>query len=230
MVDSQFAPLTERLAAAIRTISDGRIRLLVNTHVHSDHTGGNEHFAQLGATIIARPRLRARLADASTPPAGLPVVVYDNPMTINMNGEAILLMPVPSAHTDGDTAVRFPGVDVLMTGDVFRAVGCPNIDRANGGSLTGLLAELNAFIASAGPGTKVVPGHGAITDRAAIAAHRDMVVAIRDRVSKLRKQKRTVEQIVASKPPADYDERVGNVTASADRFVQQLYAELAGAR
>jgi len=228
VVDSQFAPLTEKLVAAIKAVSDGRIRLLVNTHVHGDHTGGNENFGKMGVTIMARPRLRARLIDAKTPPAGLPVVVYDSPMTINMDGEVVQLIPLPAAHTDGDTAVKFTSADVLYTGDVFRSVGYPNIDRANGGSLPGILAGLNTLIANAGPATKVAPGHGPITNRAAIEAHRDMVVAIRDRVSTLMKQQKTVEQIVASKPTADYDERVGNAAASADRFVGQLYAELGG--
>ena len=177
---------------------------------------------------MARPWLRARLVDGKTPAAGLPVVVYDSLTTINMNNETVQLIPLPAAHTDGDTGVRFTTADVLMTGDVFRSVGYPNIDRANGGSLKGILAAFDTLLANAGPQTKVVPGHGPITNRAAIQAHRDMVVTIRDRVSALMKEKKTVEQIVASKPTADHDERVGNAAASANRFVQQLYAELGG--
>lgn len=228
IVDAQFPQLTDKLVAAIRKVSDGRLRLLVNTHVHGDHTGGNENFGKLGVTIMSRPLLRKRLVDSKTPAAGLPTVTYDNPVAINMNGEVIQLIPLPPAHTDGDTAVRFPAADVLMTGDVFRSVGYPNIDRANGGSLKGLLAALNTFIDSAGPSTTVVPGHGPITNRAALIAHRDMVLVMRDRVAKLIKARKTIAQVTAAKPTADHDEQVGNAAASADRFVGQLYAELGG--
>ena len=236
IVDSQFAQLSERLLAAVRQISTAPLRFLVNTHVHGDHTGGNASFAAAGAVILARPMLRERLmkptapatgaAPAPAPPAALPVVTYENRTIVNLNGEAIELIPLPSAHTDGDTAVRFPRADVLMTGDVFRSVGYPNIDRANGGSLKGILDGLATLIASANTDTRVLPGHGDITNRAALVAHRDMVIVMRDRVAKLIKEGRTEEQIVASKPTADYDQRVGNAAQSADRFLGQLYAEL----
>src|SRR6059036_3836368 len=145
MVDAQFAPLTDKIVAAIKQISDGRIRFLVNTHVHGDHTGGNENLGKLGVVILARPELRARLvkpspgANGAVPPsapaAALPVVTYNGPVTVHMNGEEIRLVPVPVAHTDGDTMVFFPGQNVLMMGDYFRTVGYPNIDRVNGGTL-----------------------------------------------------------------------------------------------
>jgi cyclase len=240
VVDSQFAPLSDRLIAAIRQVSQAPLRFLVNTHVHGDHTGGNANFAAAGATILARPLLRERLmkpaapatgaAPAPAPPAALPVLTYDSRTIVNLNGEAIELIPLPLAHTDGDTAVRFPNADVLMTGDVYRSTGYPNIDRANGGTLKGILEALDTLIKLAGPNTRVAPGHGDITNRAALVAHRDMVVLMRDRVAKLIKDGRSEEQIVASKPTADHDERTGNAAQSADRFVGQLYAELRGSK
>jgi glyoxylase-like metal-dependent hydrolase (beta-lactamase superfamily II) len=236
LVDSQFAAVSERLMAAIRQISGAPLRFLVNTHVHPDHTGGNANFARAGATILARPLLRERLmkpappaggaAPAPVAPQALPVVTYYARTTIYLNGEAIELVPLPLAHTDGDTAVWFPKADAVMTGDVFRSVGYPNIDRANGGSLKGLLEGLETLLKMAGPDTRVIPGHGDITNRAALAAHRDMVVVMRDRVSKLIQEKRTEEQILTSNPTADHDQRVGNAAATADRFIRQLYAEL----
>jgi glyoxylase-like metal-dependent hydrolase (beta-lactamase superfamily II) len=156
----------------------------------------------------------------------LATVTYDDRTTIYMNGEEIQLVPLRDAHTDGDTAVRFPTADVLMTGDVFRSVGYPNIDRANGGTLKGILAALDLLVNSAGPNTTVVPGHGPITNRAAIVAHRDMAKAVSDRVAKLKSQGQTVDQVVAAKVTAEFDEKVGNAAMSADRFVQQVYAEL----
>jgi glyoxylase-like metal-dependent hydrolase (beta-lactamase superfamily II) len=236
MVDAQFAPLTEKIVAAIKQISDGRIRFLVNTHVHGDHTGGNENFGKMGATILARENLRMRLEKPNPgangapgvpmPAAGLPVITYDAPMTIRMNGEEVRLIPAPAAHTDGDTFVKFVNADVLMTGDFYRSIQYPNIDRANGGSLPGLINALNAVIANAGPNTKIVPGHGPVVDRAAVTAHRDMVMAIRDKVAPLVRDGQTQEQVVAAKPTADYDTKVQQPGTTADRFVGQLYAEL----
>jgi cyclase len=234
MVDSQFAPLSEKIAAAIKQLTDRPIRFMVNTHVHGDHTGGNENFAKMGVTIISRDELRARLAappNGPRPaPASLPLVTYRGGMTLHMNGEDVQLIPVPAAHTDGDTMVRFPGVDVIMTGDFYRSVGYPNIDRANGGTLNGLVAGLNAVIDTARPTTKIVPGHGAIVDKTAVAAHRDMVLAIRDRVAALVRQGKTQDEVVAAKPTSEYDARVPQPGQTADRFVGQLYAEIKGAR
>ena len=236
MVDAQFAPLSEKIMAAIKQISDGRIRFLVNTHVHGDHTGGNENFGKAGATILARENLRTRLEKPNpgangqpgvpTPPAGLPMITYDAPLTIRMNGEEVRLIPAPRAHTDGDTFVKFVNADVIMTGDFYRSIQFPNIDRANGGSLPGLVDALNAVIANAGPNTKIVPGHGPVVDRAAVTAHRDMVVAIRDKVATMVREGKTQEQVVAAKPTSDFDAKVQQPGTTGDRFVGQLYAEL----
>ncbi len=241
MVDSQFAPLGDKIVAAIRQISDGRIRFLINTHVHGDHTGGNENIGKLGATILARDNLRARLLKPNplangqpgvpAPPMALPVVTYDAPLTIRMNGEEVRLIPVPAAHTDGDTMVYFPAANVIMTGDFYRSTGYPNIDRANGGTMNGMLAGFDAIIALARPDTKIVPGHGATVDKTAVAAHRDMMIGVRDKVAALVRQNKTQEEAVAAKPTAEFDAKVTGATPmTADRFVGQLYLELKSAR
>jgi glyoxylase-like metal-dependent hydrolase (beta-lactamase superfamily II) len=234
MVDSQFAPLSDKIAAAIRQVSDRPIKFMVNTHVHGDHTGGDENFAKMGVTIIARDELRARLAAPPNGPkpaaAALPIVTYKGAMTFHINGEDVQLIAVPAAHTDGDTMVKFPNADVIMTGDFYRSAGFPNIDRANGGTLNGMLAGLQAVVDAAGPSTKIVPGHGAIVDKNAVAAHRQMIVAIRDKVAALVKQGKTQQEVIAAKPTSEYDAKVPQAGTTGERFVGQLYAEVSGAR
>jgi cyclase len=240
MVDGEFAPLTEKIVAAIKKISPAPIRFMVNTHVHGDHTGGNENFGKMGVTIFARTELRDRLAHPApgangapgtpAPAAALPVITYDDPITFHFDGEEVRLIPIRRAHTDGDTLVRFVNNDVIMTGDFYRSLGYPNIDRANGGSLNGMLTGLGQIVAMAGPNTKIIPGHGVIVDKTAVAAHRDMLVALRDKVSALIAQGKTQDEVVAAKPTAEYDAKVPDAANTSTRIITQLYAELKGAK
>ena len=240
LVDTQFAPLTDKIVAAVKQISTGPIRFVINTHLHGDHTGGNENLGKMGAVILARDELRWRLAHpgptaqgapgVAAPPKALPMLTYRAPLTFHMNGEDVEAIPVRVAHTDGDTLVRFPGVDVLMTGDYFRSVGYPNIDRNNGGTLKGMIEGLGLTIGLTGPNTKVIPGHGPTVDRAAVTAHRDMILAIQDRVARLVQQGKTVEEVTAAKLTADFDAKVPNPGTTGDRFIGQVYAEIKAAR
>jgi glyoxylase-like metal-dependent hydrolase (beta-lactamase superfamily II) len=236
MVDSQFAPLTDKIVAAIKQVSNAPIKFLINTHVHGDHTGGNENLGKMGVTIFAREELRNRLAHPApgpngapgipAPAAALPVITYSSPLTFHLDGEDVQAIPIPKAHTDGDTLVFFPNANVIMIGDYFRSLGYPNIDRANGGSLPGMLAGIDAAIKLCNATTKVVPGHGAITDRNGLIAHRDMIIAIRDKIAPMVSQGKTLEEVMASKPTAAYDAKVPGVGTTGDRFVGQVYAEL----
>ena len=160
----------------------------------------------------------------------LPTLTYVDKLQFHMNGEDVQAIAIPKAHTDGDTLVYFAKTDVLMTGDYFRSVGYPNIDRANGGTLQGMLDGLAATIALCGPSTKVIPGHGASVDKAALTAHRDMIIAIRDKVAAMVKQGKTLEEVIAAKPTAGYDAKVPGVGTTGERFIGQLYAELKQSR
>jgi glyoxylase-like metal-dependent hydrolase (beta-lactamase superfamily II) len=137
---------------------------------------------------------------------------------------------IPRAHTDGDSIVYFPRADVIMTGDFYRSVQYPNIDRANGGSLNGMLDGLGRLIGLAGPNTKIVPGHGPVVSRAEVMAHRDMILGIREKVSQLVSQGKSQDDVIAAHPTADYDAKVPNSKETTDRFVTQLYAELKPAK
>ncbi|HLH43310.1 MAG TPA: MBL fold metallo-hydrolase [Bryobacteraceae bacterium] len=237
MVDTQFAPLSEKIIAAIKKVSNSApIKYVVNTHVHGDHTGGNENLAKTGAVLLSRTELRYRLAHPApaangtpgtpAPIGALPAITYDGPVTFHMNGEEIDLIPIPHAHTDGDTLVRFVNNDIIMTGDFYRSIQYPNIDRANGGSLKGMLDGLALVIGLAGPKTKIIPGHGEIVDRNAVMTHRDMILAIRDKIAPLVAQGKSQQEVLAMKPTADFDAKVPQPGTTADRFVTQVYQEL----
>ena len=236
LVDAQFAPVTEKIVAAIKQLTQAPLRFLVNTHVHGDHTGGNENFAKLGVTILGRPNLREQLLSPRpgangqvppvAPPMALPIVMYDNPTTIYLNGETVQLIPLQPSHTNGDTAVKFVNADVLMTGDVFRSEGFPAAAITNGGDIMGLLACIEQFIELSGPNTKVVPGHGPVTNRAALVAHRDLIVTVRDRVSAAIKEGKTLEQIQAARPTQEFEQKVGGPPQFAPNFVTALYNAL----
>ena len=236
MVDANFVQMGDKTVAAVKKISNGPIRFLINTHVHGDHTGGDEALAKAGAVIMARDELRFRLAHpapaangtpAPVPAAmALPLVTYRGQMTFHMNGEDIEAIPIPAAHTDGDTMVHFPAEDIIMTGDYFRSLGYPNIDIANGGSLKGMLDGIGRTIGMAGPKTKIIPGHGEIVDRAGLTAHRDMILAIRDKIAPMVQQGKTVEEVIASKPTSDYDAKVPTAATTSERFIRQVYTEL----
>lgn len=237
MVDTQFAPLSEKIVAAIRQLTPQPIRYVVNSHVHGDHTGGNENFGRMGATIIAREELRRRLANPNpqangqpgvpTAAVGLPSLTYDNRLVMRLNGQEVHLIAVPRAHTDGDTMVWIPGLDLIMTGDFFRSVQYPNIDRNNGGTLQGMVDGLGAVIGRAGPSTKIIPGHGPMVDRVAVMAHRDILLAVRDRVAAQIAQGRSEDEVVAANVAAEFDSKVSLPPGgSSERFVRQVYAEL----
>ncbi len=226
MVDTQFAPLTERIVTAIGQISSEPIKFVLNTHVHGDHSGGNSNLAALGATVMTRDELRAALAGSANQPAALPMVTYDGPVTFHMNGEIARAIPVPLAHTNGDTMVYFENADVLMSGDFYRSEGYPNIAIGNGGTLEGMLAGLAEVIGRSGPNTRILPGHGPIVDRDGVRAHRDMMLVLTDRVQALLDQGMTEDQIVAAGLTDGFDSQVRNPGTTNERFIRQLVQQL----
>ena len=223
MIDDQFAPLTEKIVAAIRSLSDGEIRFLINTHVHGDHTGGNENLGNMGVLILARDEIRVRLAQQA-PAAALPVLTYSDAITIHLNGEEVYAFPVPPAHTDGDTFIHFKDSDVVHTGDVFRTTAFPVIDTNNGGTLKGTLEALGRLIGVAGPNTKILPGHGVVSNREDVTGFRDMVLNVSGQVEELLARNMSYEQVAAADPTAAYNAQYGD----PDRFLRALYTELGG--
>jgi len=226
MIDDQFAPLTDKIVAAIREISTEPIKFALNTHLHGDHSGGNSNLAAMGVTVMTRDELRAGLASAENPPARLPMVTYAGPVTFHMNGETVRGIPVPVAHTNGDTMVYFENADVLMTGDFYRSAGYPNIARQNGGTLEGMLLGLGSVIGRSGPDTRILPGHGPIVDRDAVRTHRDMMLVIMEQVQERVDQGMTEDQIVAAGLTDAFDAQVNTPGTTNERFIRQLVQEL----
>jgi cyclase len=230
MIDDQFAPLSEKLLAAIRALSDEPIRMLVNTHVHGDHTGGNENFGKLGVDIIAHDNVRVRLARGvnNTPPspAALPVVTFGDTMTLHLNGETVTVGKLPPAHTDGDSYIHFARADVIHTGDVFRTIGYPGVDGTNGGTVQGTIDALQALVDLAGPNTKILPGHGVVVSRAEVAAFRDLAIDLQKRFTDLIRQGMTLEQVGAANPTADLDGKYGSSQRLIPAFYNAVKAEL----
>jgi len=223
MIDDQFAPLTDRIIAAIRTITDDEIRFLINTHVHPDHTGGNENIGRLGIPIMARDRVRVRLM-ASLPEIALPIVTFTDDISLHLNDEDMEVITLPPAHTDGDSYIYFHGSNVIAAGDVFRTVAFPVIDTANGGTLDGTIEALGMLVGIAGPDTRIIPGHGVVSTREDVMEFRDMVLDVKARVAEMVARGMTYAQVAADSPTRPYEAKWGD----PERFLTAVYAELGG--
>jgi len=236
MVDSEFAPLHDKIKAAIAKISPLPVKYLIDTHYHGDHTGGNALFHKDGATIVAEDNIRVRLAAGTTngltgnktPPVSadaLPTdTYYGGSMTLEVGGRKALLTHVYNAHTDGDTWVYFADANVLDTGDTFGNTGRYNtIDFANGGDIRGLIRAVDAYLKVSNDNTKIVPGHGALAKKADLVAWREMLVTSRDRIQKLFDEGQSEQQVLAAKPLADLDKKWAANEQQAQNWVRMVY-------
>jgi glyoxylase-like metal-dependent hydrolase (beta-lactamase superfamily II) len=239
VVDTGLANMSDKVAAAIRKLSDGPIRYVVNTHVHADHTGGNEKIAGMGSTIvggnvtgdiadagkgaavIAHQTILDRMSmkdgnQAAFPSSAWPTDTFADEKDFYFDGEGIQVIHQPAAHTDGDSFVFFRRSDVVSAGDIFVTTGYPIIDLSRGGSLQGIIDALNRLIALTIPaskqegGTMVIPGHGRLCDQADVVFYQEMVTILRDRIQALIKQGMTLEQVKAARPTRDYDPVYGS--------------------
>jgi glyoxylase-like metal-dependent hydrolase (beta-lactamase superfamily II) len=238
MVDGQFAPLHDKIKAAITTVSNQPIKYLINTHYHGDHTGGNESFARDGATIVAQINVKNRLAagttngltGAKTPPApqgALPSDTYTNFSKIRLRGRVADLKHIENAHTDGDTYVWFKTANLLSTGDTFTNGRYPNIDFANGGNIRGMIAATDIYLKLANAKTRIVPGHGPLADRAVLVEYHKMLITARDRMAKLVKDGKSEADVVAAKPFADLDAKWAPTELASTNFIRVVYHSLA---
>ena len=234
VVDDQYAPLTPKVLAAIKSVTPQPVRFVLNTHWHFDHTGGNENMGKAGALIFAHENVRRRMSkdqfiealnrtEPAAPRGALPVVTFTDTVSFHLNGDSIVVFHVAPAHTDGDAVVLFTRANVVHTGDLFVSAGFPFVDRSSGGSIHGIIAAAERILAATNAGTRIIPGHGPLADRARVQAYHDMLVVVRDRMRKEIAAKHTIEQVLASAITAEYD---ASWTTNRERFLRILHQEL----
>lgn len=247
LVDTENRQVADKTLKAIRSFTDAPLRVLVNTHIHGDHTGANAFFAKQGALIVAQENLRnemlrpATRANGQPGPApdraGVPAVVYtynaaapgEPAVTLHMNGETVDFIPMMPSHTAGDTIVRFRNADVIYIEDFYRNFGYPFADQANGGSVAGMLEAIDLIQRLAGPDTTLVPGHGTLVKRQDLLPYRAMIVDIIAKVKALRAEGKSLEEVLAANLTAPYDAAtLGDTPQSKNRFIAEVYDEVQG--
>ena len=234
MVDGQFAPMHDKLKAAIAAVTPNKVTYLINTHHHGDHTGGNAAFAAEGATVVGHINERNMLAAGTTsnvtgqkfPPAqaaAVPSKTYTDAMTLTIKGRTAELRHTANAHTGGDTYVWFKDANVLSTGDTFTNGRYPNIDFLNGGSVKGVISAADIYMSLANDQTKIVPGHGPLATKAQLSEYRAMMIAARERMAKLVKEGKSLDEVYAAKPFADFDAKLKANEQQAKAFMRVVY-------
>jgi glyoxylase-like metal-dependent hydrolase (beta-lactamase superfamily II) len=240
VVDDQYAPLADKIQAALKGITDKPIRFVINTHYHEDHTGGNEFFQQK-APIIAHDNVRKRLEDGGTagnnasvkfeakpqPKSALPIITFDHDVTVHLNGEDIRALHVPSGHTDGDSVIFFPKSNVVHMGDDFVTYGFPFIDLGGGGSVEGMIAGLESIIPKLPPDVKVIPGHGPVSNLDDVRAYLKMLKDTSAAVQAGIKRGKTMDQLKQEKVLEPWKKYSGDFISS-DAFIETLYNDLTG--
>jgi len=228
LVDDQFAPLTDKIVAAIRLLSGKPIRFLVNTHLHPDHTGGNENFGKMGTLVFGHDNVRRQM-EISAYTQEPPLVTYSQDISFHINGETVHVFKTPDAHTNGDSYIFFKGSNVIHAGDVYRTTSYPYIDTNNGGSFLGTIKALELLLDVADGDTKIIPGHGVISDTEEVQAFLDMLLVIRDRVSASIDEGMTLEEAQVAGLTKEYDERweSGRRIGSSAALISAAYADMA---
>ena len=237
LIDDQFAPMHDKIVTAVDAITKRPIKMLLNTHWHGDHTGGNELFAAGGTLIVAHDNVRKRMSSTHfssffrnesppSPKAALPVVTFDSTITLHINGMTLHAQHVPPAHTDGDSIIWFREANVVHLGDTFFNGFYPFIDIDSGGSFHGMITAINSVLPAINATTKIIPGHGPLADKNALIAFRDMLQTVAFRIDALIADGKNKQQIIDTKPTADYDAEWGDGFIKPDRWVAMVHALL----
>jgi glyoxylase-like metal-dependent hydrolase (beta-lactamase superfamily II) len=237
LVDTQYAPLNRKILAAVRAAGGGDVKYVINTHWHGDHTGGNEPLGSAGAVIIAHQNVLVRMSTEQfmaafnqtvppSPDAARPVVTFPTRTTFHLNGHAVNVVHVPNAHTDGDSIVHFTTANVIHTGDTYMKDIYPFIDVSSNGSIDGFIASSAAVLARSDASTKIVPGHGALANKADLQRFHDMLVKVRGNIQTLIDQGRSEDEVVTAKPTAEFDAAWGTGFMNPENFTRFAYQSL----
>jgi cyclase len=237
LIDDQFPQLAEKIKAAVAALNPGPIRIVFNTHWHYDHTFGNEWLAKAGAIIIAQENSRKHMMSEwgaseldsefkvpAYPEIALPKITIQDSLTLYFNGEEIRAVHFPNAHSDGDLVLHFPKSNVIQTGDIFFSSGFPFINVSSGGTIDGMIAAVDKILSLTDAATKIIPGHGPLSDQAGLKAYRDMLAASRDRIAGLIKEGRGLEEILKANPVAGLYK--GKSDFPAEAFTKVVYLDL----
>ena len=235
MIDDQFAPLTPKILAAIKKITPDPVRLLLNTHWHFDHSGGNENMGKAGATIISHDNVRKLMSAPqelkafgmkvpAAPKGALPIMTFSNDTTIHLDGETILIRHLPNAHTNGDSFVQFKKANVIHTGDTFFNGFYPFIDTEHGGSIAGMIKAANTILSIADDKTKIIPGHGPLADKAKLIAFRDMLKGVEKLSIAARAKKQPYDELALSTPVKKIEANWGNGFLNTKTFLKIVYS------
>jgi cyclase len=239
VIDDQYAPLTGKIQEAISKLSSKPIRFVINTHWHGDHVGGNENLANVGSVIIAHENVRKRMSSEQfvqlmnrkfppSPPKALPIVTFTTDITLHFNGEDIHVMHVDSTHTDGDSIIIFPKSKVIHMGDTYMSISYPFADLSSGGSFDGFIATSDKVVGMSDATTKIIPGHGGLSDKAELKAWHDMLVEIRAAVKKQADAGKSLDAIKQAKLTARWDEKWGGKFIKPDQVVEFAFAAIKG--
>ena len=234
LIDDQYAPMTEKILDAVKSVGGDVPRFLINTHFHGDHSGGNENLGKLGTLIMSHHGGRQRMLDGSfiaafgmksgpASKAALPMVTYSENMHLHINNETVQVIHVPNGHTDGDSFVWFEDANVVHAGDLFFNGFFPFIDGPNGGTIKGVVAGCDAILALTDSDSKIIPGHGGLGDRAQLQAYRDMLATVYARLSKFKNQGLSVDEVIAQKPLNDLKEQWGGGIFSVQKWIRVIY-------
>lgn len=237
LIDGQYAPLSQKIIAAVKELSGDMPMYLINTHWHGDHTGGNENFGTAGSVIVAHENVRVALESEKTialfnmhkppsPGAALPVITFQQGMTFHLNGDTVELVHVANAHTDGDAFVHFKKANVIHAGDTFFNGLYPFIDSSSGGSIDGMIAAADVILGRSDGDTKIIPGHGPLADKAALQAYRDMLATVRATIQTMIDAGKTETEIIAAQPTAAFDAEWGGGLLAPDLWVKVVYSSM----
>jgi glyoxylase-like metal-dependent hydrolase (beta-lactamase superfamily II) len=237
MIDDQFAPLSNKINGAIKTLSPGEIKFLINTHIHGDHTGGNDNFKKMGITILAQDQVRERMTketvnrqNEKVPPRAkdaLPDITFADKLNVHINDEDIELIHFDPGHTDGDVIVHFKKANVYHMGDMFVTYGYPFIDVSSGGSVNGMITALDKILALMDDNAKVIPGHGELSTKADVKVFRDRLADIRDQVAAALKKGKKKEDLVNLGITDKYDAEWGKGFLKGKDFVMLVADNIA---